>query len=101
MYQGASEQRPQNMCATFWPVYKLLSPNCFHNINILLSTDNWYTQFAMAEFCVDHGIHFNGTIKTNRKGLPPALSSKKLDLTRKRGEKWYKQRLITMTSLST
>jgi hypothetical protein len=76
MYEGASEQRPQlngkTVSATFYPTVKLLSPIEYYDCNHIISTDNWFTQFESAAFCRSHGIHFNGTIKTNRKGVPRA-----------------------------
>ena len=70
MYQGSSEVRPAGIAATLFPTTKLLAPEEYHDKNHILSTDNWFTQLASALWCRVRGIHFNGTIKTNRKGVP-------------------------------
>ena len=70
MYQGASEVRPRGIPVTLYPTIKLLAPIEYHGINHIVSEDNWFTQLQTAEWLVQRGIHFNGTIKTNRSGVP-------------------------------
>ena len=69
-YQGATERRPAEWGATAYPVYKLLRHlDELHNVNHVLHVDNWYNQFQVAKYARLIGMHSNGTIKTNRKGL--------------------------------
>ena len=78
MYQGKDEERPAEYSATEWPVVKLTQPEKFHNKNYILATDNWYSSFVLVLFLLRLGIHFLGTIRTNRAGVPKkAVFSKK------------------------
>lgn len=43
-----------------------------------LTTDNYYTSPQLAEFLVSRNTDTYGTIKKNRKGLPPSFCTKKL-----------------------
>ena len=72
LYQGAKEDRPAGMSATAFPVHALLANEKYWNRNHILFTDNWYTSFEAAQICAQRGIHVVGTIKANRKGIPPA-----------------------------
>lgn len=47
-----------------------MSDPVYHGKAHILSTDNWYTSLPVAEHCRSIGVHLNGTIKTNKKGLP-------------------------------
>ena len=53
MYMGKDEARPPGVSATEYPVHRLLSPVIFHNINLVLATDNWYTSIKLAMFYLD------------------------------------------------
>eukprot|EP01035_Chromulina_nebulosa_P027422 gene27422-36069_t len=72
LYQGASEERPPGMSATAFPIHVLLEHNHYWHRNHILFTDNWYTSFQSSRICIERGLHMVGTIKANRKGLPPA-----------------------------
>ena len=74
LYRGASEVREEGWSASAYPIKKLTEP--FTNIghkgkNFVMCTDNWYTSFEIAQYLLTtYGIHFIGTIKTNRSGIP-------------------------------
>ena len=70
MYQGANEQRPAGVSATLYPTTKLLEGAVYHHKNHILSEDNWFTLPEQQEWCIQRGIHCNGTIKANRKNIP-------------------------------
>ena len=71
-YQGKAEVRVEDIPATAWPIYNLLSnENKYWNRGYVLFTDNWYTGMPSLKICQDRGIEMVGTIKANRKGLPP------------------------------
>jgi hypothetical protein len=70
MYHGACEVRPPGMSATYYPVYKLTEDVKYHDINHVLSTDNWYTGLPVTELCFTRGMHSNGTCKSNKQNLP-------------------------------
>lgn len=72
MYLGKDEQRPAGMAATLWPVIKLTEPALYHEKEHILCTDNWYTQVegAVAVSAAPRSMHYVGTIKVNKTGLP-------------------------------
>ncbi len=83
-YQGAAERRPPQWGATAYPVYKLLHDRVeLHNVNHILHIDNWYNQLQIAMFVRSIGMHSNGTVKTNRKGLPKQALFKNTGATKK------------------
>ena len=59
------------MAATPFPIHVLLENEKYWHRNHILFTDNWYTSFQVAQICTQRGIHVVGTIKANRKGIPP------------------------------
>lgn len=76
MYRGKDERRPDNMPVTLYPVMKLTEPGMYHDKQYILGTDNWYTQIGIVE-CVcsaPRSMHFVGTIKSNKRGLPGSSS---------------------------
>jgi hypothetical protein len=76
--KGASEIRPPGICASFYPVWKLLGSKSYDNNGHILATDNWYTSIDVVDKCkFDHGIDFVGTVRSNRKGIPKADTYKK------------------------
>ena len=60
--------------ATAWPIYTLLNEEdkYWHRGHVLF-TDIWYTGMLSPNICKQRGIEMVGTIKANRKGLPPDL----------------------------
>lgn len=70
-YYGSAEVRPEGVSATFNPV-RVLMANGFNDQGFILFTDNWYSSLEVVRYLVSKGIHFVGTIKTNRSGLPKA-----------------------------
>ena len=58
------------MTATLFPVAKLTENEDYNHINHVAHTDNWYTHPAEVDLLLTRGIHSNGTVKINRKGLP-------------------------------
>ncbi|CAK9796190.1 hypothetical protein ANTQUA_LOCUS658 [Anthophora quadrimaculata] len=43
-----------------------------------LYTDNWYTSLELAEKLINKNIHSVGTLRSNRRGNPQQVISKKL-----------------------
>ena len=41
----------------------------YHYKNHILSEDNWFTSPEQQEYCLNLGIHCNGTVKANRKNI--------------------------------
>ena len=72
MYLGKDERRPPNMPATLWPVFKLTEPALYHEMDHIMTTDNWYTQkeAAILVSAAPRSMHFVGTIKSNKSGIP-------------------------------
>ena len=70
MYQGSTEQRPNDITATLYPSYKLLGNEEYHNTGHVLHTDNWFTSLPELVLCRQRGIHCIGTVKTNKQHLP-------------------------------
>ena len=68
-YRGASEQRPDNVSATMYPVTKLVDPK-YNHLNYIANLDNWYTSLPLVKWLIERGIHLVGTIKINKQGLP-------------------------------
>jgi hypothetical protein len=52
-----------------------------------LCTDNWYTSLPLANSLLDRRTNLVGTMRKNRKGIPPDVTTKKL----KRGEMYSQQ----------
>jgi len=79
-YRGKSEQRPTGMPATLWPLVHLverinsLTNNRLKVGNHIMATDNWYTSLQAARFCHATGLHYVGTLRSNRINCasPPA-----------------------------
>lgn len=70
IYQGKSEQRPDNIPATEYPFHQLIGQNQkYANTNHIIVSDNWYTSIGTMKFCIGSGNHSIGTVKTNKKGL--------------------------------
>ena len=69
-YRGKAEQRPENVSATAFPAYVLLQDEKYHHKNFVRYTDNWFTSFNQLHILRERGIHFVGTVKGNRGGLP-------------------------------
>ena len=69
-YAGRDETRPEGVSATEFPVQILTNPVQYHNKSHIMFTDNWYTSINMGKHLLNKGIHFAGTIKLTRKGLP-------------------------------
>jgi hypothetical protein len=69
-YQGKSEQRPEHISATEYPVWLLTQPEYLWHMDRTLATDNWYTSLPVVKICYDRGLHFVGTVRSNKQGLP-------------------------------
>jgi len=82
-YRGRDETRPAGIPATEWPVMQLLANLEYHFIGIILSLDNWYTSLSILLWLGLKGIHMNGTVKVNRKGLPKEHVFKKTGKNKK------------------
>jgi hypothetical protein len=60
------------MPATLWPLVHLverinsLTNNRLKVGNHVMATDNWYTSLQSARFCHSTGLHYVGTLRTNR-----------------------------------
>ena len=52
-----------------------------------LCTDNWYTSLPLANSLLARSTNLFGTIRKNRKFIPPAVKGKKLE----RGEQYFQQ----------
>ena len=71
LYRGAKERRPAGIPATAWPVFKLTSDVELWHLNHICCIDNWFNQISVCvELKKNRGIHVDGTVRTNRKGLP-------------------------------
>jgi len=78
--RGKSEQRPPHIPATLWPLVHLverinsLTNNRLKVGNHIMATDNWYTSLQAARFCHATGLHYVGTLRSNRINCasPPA-----------------------------
>jgi len=70
LYQGKDEKRDKDLTATEYPVHYLMNEDIFKYRNHILFCDNWYSSVNVVLICLVWGIHFVGTIKTNRSGLP-------------------------------
>ena len=70
MYQGKDEKRDKDLTATEYPVHYLMDHDVFKNRSHILFCDNWYSSINIVLICLSWGIHFVGTIKTNRAQLP-------------------------------
>ena len=70
LYQGKDEKRDKELTATEYPVHYLMNHEIFKNRNHLMFCDNWYSSINVVLICLAWGIHFVGTIKTNRSQLP-------------------------------
>ena len=69
--KSAGPQYPSLMSKTAYPVIRLVCNKMrFHNRGHILFTDNWYTSIFVVLQLLLHGIHFIGTVLSNRKGLP-------------------------------
>lgn len=72
----------------------------------ILTVDNWYTGVPLALGLMEHKTHLVGTLRTNRKYLPPAVSQtvKKGEVVTRETEegltflKWKDRREVTMLS---
>jgi hypothetical protein len=66
----ATADYPADMTSTSYPIIRLVVKNpTYHNCGHVLYVDNWYTSIPVALHCRDKGIHFIGTVQSNRKGL--------------------------------
>jgi len=93
-YRGKTEQRPPRMPATLWPLVHLverinaLTNNRLKVGNHVMATDNWYTSLQAARFCHATGLHYVGTLRSNRinsASPPPGVIFPKSAATRARG----------------
>ncbi len=71
LYRGAKEIRPAGIAATAWPVIKLTSDVELWHLNHICCIDNWFNQISVCvELKKNRGIHVDGTVRSNRKGMP-------------------------------
>jgi hypothetical protein len=71
-YEGATETRDPAIAATVHPVkYLFVDNTTYRNRNHILVTDNWYTSMENMEQVLLSGNHYLGTVRVNKKGLPP------------------------------
>jgi hypothetical protein len=67
MYQGKDEERPEGVSATTFPVTVLVGRNtALHNKGYILWADNWFTGLATVKACMDVGVEYVGTARSDR-----------------------------------
>lgn len=79
----AKKMKQLGTSSTFYPITKLLEPQQYQHKWHNLFTDNWYTSYNVAKYCLSIGMHFAGTIKPKRKFLPKTKLLKKSGKLRK------------------
>ena len=70
LYRGKGELRPHGMSATAYPIFRLLDDSKYHDRWHILATDNWFSSMEVLKICLRRGIHFVGTFRTNKQGIP-------------------------------
>lgn len=72
-YRGKDEERPAAFnkpgLVTAYPIHVLTEDSALHHKGHILAMDNWYTSHAAADILLGRGIHFCGTVLTNRLGF--------------------------------
>ena len=69
MYEGRDEKRPKGVAATTWPVINLVSGwTKIHEQGYILWADNWFSGLPSVKACVDVGIGYGGTARSDRTG---------------------------------
>ena len=77
MYEGRDEKRPKGVTATAWPVVNLVGGyEAVHFHDYILWADNWFSGLPSVKACVDVGVGYCGTARSDRVG---AWSTKGMD----------------------
>jgi hypothetical protein len=69
MYEGRDEKRPPGVTATSWPVLNLVGGwTGIHNKGYHLWADNWFSGLPSVKTCLDVGVGYSGTARSDRVG---------------------------------
>ena len=69
MYEGRDEKRPKGVTATSWPVLNLVGGwDYIHHRGYILWADNWFSGLPSVKTCLDVGVGYSGTARSDRIG---------------------------------
>jgi len=74
IYSGKTDTRQDDLPSTV--VMKLMDK--YLNVGRTLCTDNFYTNVPLANKLLEQQTHLVGTLRSNRRGLPKAVTAAKL-----------------------
>ncbi len=66
LFRGREIDRQTDIPASAWPVYKLLEPPMYWNMELICYLDNYFTGLKLVSLLMLRRIHTVGTIRVNR-----------------------------------